>query len=263
MKDKASIFSSYPSGAVSETGQSLTGRCTSVFSECTYYLPLTENDTYNSSNTYYKLIDSKMTEYQVQITGYIYLPSITFGNPLSGYFIKKQISNGNSINGLYDKNGKILSGNCTNSSGCESYELVQYYDAEGNVNRAIQGETYYYLPTRDTNIIVMNESVNTKWSNDNKKPFTLTSVHNKVDYTNSVTWDLSSEGVTCYNDTTIENIKINSEASNSTSTPTAFAPVDGYMFANYQNLKIGRGIKQVDSYKTFNGIYGFVRLEKN
>jgi len=260
-QESVSFWSNYPDGAVNERGQSLSGRCNSWFSSCTYYMELEEGSNYNPSVTYYKLSgngnNASMNEYKVQIAGYEQLPKLEKDTILAGFYRLKTMSNGSSLNGLYSVNG-ILQKNatCNTSSGCNYYELVSYYDKDGNIEKA-DGETiYYYFPTRDTNIIVMNESLNTKWSDTENKPFTLTSVYNGNNYTNSVTWNISNQYITCYNDTVIENIKINSQSSNSSSDPSSNSTTTRNLYANYNNVKIGRGIIQNGSYKTFNHVFG-------
>lgn len=257
-RNTASFASSYPSGAVDSRGESLSGRCMSFFSTCTYYVSVDENSVYDSTLTYYKLNGNgnnrTMTEYEVSIVGYEEIPKLVADTILAGYYKKVNLNDKN-IAGYYDEQGNIqTSGICT--SNCTYYELINYYDKNGNVNKADGKTIYYYLATRDTNIIVMNGDISTKWSDNLNKPFTLTSIHNDVDYTNSTTWNVSNQYVTCYADTTIENIKINSNSSNSTSNPASNSTTTRNIYANYNNLKIGRGIIQSGNSKTFNGVFG-------
>jgi len=254
-----SAFTNYPTGAVNERGQRLNGRCNNWFSSCTYYLEV-ESSEYEPSQTYYQLSgngnSASMNEYEVQIESYETLPKLEEGTILAGYYNKKTISNGKSLKGYYSKEG-ILQENttCNNTTGCEYYELISYYDENNNINKSDGNTIYYYLPTRDTNIIVMSTSVNTKWSNNENKPFTLTSIHNDTNYTESVTWNISNQYITCYNDTTIENIKINSQSSSSNNDPSSGTSTRN-LYANYNNVKIGRGIIQNGNYKTFNHVFG-------
>src|SRR5574344_1076938 len=169
-----------------------------------------------------------MQQHTVQITGYTTLPGLATGYPTAGYFKQTTISNGSSITGYYDSAGNALSGTCNTSGGCTYYELIQYYDASGNENVAAANVSYYYLVTRDTNIIVMTANTTTSWSSHNK-PFTLTSTYNDTDYRNNVTWTVSSVYPYCYADTRIENIKISTnQYMNSTSSPSSSASATRY-----------------------------------
>ena len=246
-----SFAGSYPSGAVNSNGNSVSGRCYSFSGGCTYYIRQDAGSIYDPTLTYYRLNGNNMNEYNVSITGYHSLDKLSEGTILAGYYKKVNLTNKN-IKGYYDENGYIQSSSVCNSN-CDYYELISYYDS-GKVNKADGKTIYYYLATRDTNIIVMNGNVDTKWSSD--KPFTLTSVHNGTSYTDSVTWNVSNQYITCLEDTVIENIKINSNASNSSSNPASSSTTTRYIYANYNNLKIGRGIIQSGNNKTFNGIFG-------
>lgn len=251
-----SFGTSYPSGAVTSNGSSAGSWCSSFFSSCTYYLKVEEGAEYDSSLTYYELTGNvnnrNMSEHEVTITGYETLPYLEEETILSGYYKQVDLTNSN-IEGYYSIDG-FIQGNSICTSNCTYYELISYYDEEGNINKADGNTLYYYLATRDTNIIVMNESVNTKWSDVENKPFTLTGIHNDNNY--NTTWNVSNQYITCYADTTIENITINSQATSSSSDPTSSATSTRYIYANYNNLKIGRGISQSNSYKTFNGVFG-------
>ncbi|MBE6149095.1 MAG: S-layer family protein [Firmicutes bacterium] len=249
----ASFFNGYPTGAIDSNGQPLNGTCYN-WGGCPYYLMLDENSVYDESLTYYNLTgngnNKTMREYEVSIVGYEEIPKLSQGTILSGYYRQVDLRNSN-IEGYYSIDGTIQSSStCRNN--CTYYELINYYDNNGNVNIADGNTIYYYLPTRDTNIIVMNENLNTKWEQD--KPFTLTSTHNGIKY--DITWNVSNQYITCYADTRIENIRINSNTGNSSSNPASNSTTTKYIYANYYNLKLGRGITQTDSYKNFNGVIG-------
>lgn len=246
----------YPAGSVNANGNNLNGNCN--LANCTYYLQIQQDVVYNETLTYYQLsgtgINRRMNVYNVPIIGYEEIPRLEEGKVLAGYFKQVDLTNSN-IAGYYSQDGKLqTSSTCRNN--CTYYELVNYYDNQGNVNVA-DGETiYYYLATRDTNIIVMNENINNKWTSTENKPFTLTSVHNNTSYINNVTWTVSNQYIIAYADTRIENIKISSNASNSNGNPTNSATATRYIYGNYNNLKIGRGITQSGNYKNFNGVIG-------
>ena len=243
---------SYPAGAVNSSGSNLTGSCNTFFGSCTYYLKVEEGSTYNETLTYYKLNNNRMQEYEVPIIGYEELPRLSEDTILSGYFKQVDLT-GLNIQGYYSKDG-FIQNNAICNNDCTYYELINYYDEFGNINKADGQTIYYYLSTRDTNILVMNENINTKWSDTENKPFTLTSLHNDINY--DVTWDVSNQYIIAYADMRIENIKINSGSSNSNGNPASNTNTTRYIYGNYNNLKIGRGIKQSGTYKTFNGVIG-------
>lgn len=243
----------YPSGAVNASGNSLTGWCNSR-NGCTYYMQVTDN-VYNPDVTYYELTGNgnnrRMTQHTVTVIGTEEVPGLDAGIKLAGFYREVNVSDGT---GYYDNNGVLqTSRNCT-SGTCTYYELVQYYDASGNIEESVEDETYYYLATRDTNIIVMTSNTSSTWTSSQNKPFTLTSLHNGVKY--NVTWTVSKTAVTCYNDTAIENLTINSNQSSNGNSPTDATGTTRYLYANYNNVKVGRGIVQSSTYKNFNGIIG-------
>ena len=253
-QDSVSFFSSYPSGAVNSSGSSVSGRCYS-FSGCTYYAKIESSD-YDSSITYYELLNGSMTVHEPQIVETIEINNIADVTNLAGYYREVTLNQGDSISGYYDSLGSYqTSGTCTSTS-CIYYELLQFYNSEGDINRLVDGENYYYLVTRDTNIIVLGANQNSVWSSTNTKPFTLTGVYNDTNYNS--TWDVSGLVVNCYADTTIENITISSGQTKTTgeSVPGSSTSTSRYIFGRWNNLKLGRGIKQNGSYTNFNYVLG-------
>ena len=256
--DSIGFWQSYPSGVVDSSGNSLSGTCWR--GTCTYYIKVGANN-YNPDVTYYELTGNgnnrRMQVHTVQITGEEqteYLPENTI---LAGFYREITINRGSSIVGYYDSKGIIqTSGTCGTNGGCVYYELIQYYDSNGNVERALADTIYYYLVTRDMNIIVMNTSISNSWSDNSNKPFTLTSEYNGVSSKSSVTWNVSDTAVICNDDVVIENLTINSGQTSSTSTPSSSSSASANFYGNYNNVKIGRGIKQYGSYKTFSGVFG-------
>lgn len=240
----------YPAGAVNINGVTLSGRCGS--SSCTYYT-LNHSNTYESNYTYYEL-NGTMRQHNVQIIGY--QPSDGYiDGIIAGFYKKKTFNRNESINGYYDDQGNILSGNCT-SNTCTYYELINYSD-NGQINYTDEMQEYYYLVTRDTNIIVMEQNQSSTWSSSNNKPFTLTSIYNHTSYTNRY-WTINNIVVNCYNDTTIENIQIRSNQRPATgeSLPTTTTSTGRYIFGRWNNLKLGRGIIQNSTYANFNFVLG-------
>ena len=246
----------YPSNSYDASGNSKSGLCWS--SSCEYY-SLVGDATYDK-NTQYYVLDSNlntMVQKTVEIIDYIGLPLLPGGKNVGGYYSLITITNGESISGYYDEYGSMYSSSstCSNANGCDVYRLEQYYNSAGEVNKSDGVTRYYLLPTRDMNIIVMNETVNETWGEDQDKPFTLTSHHNGVSYTDSAKWDTSSLYVTCYNATRIENIKIDTGRTSSASNSPA-STTNRNFYGNYQNVKIGRGIVRSGSNMTFNGLLG-------
>ncbi len=249
-------YESYPSGAVNNQGTSLRNWCNNR-NGCTYYI-LSEDATYNPEITYYTLTNRNMTEYTVQIIGYEELEPLEPDTSVSGYFREKDIAYNSSYAGYYDDEGiYYLEGTCTTTDGCTYYELIQYYDEDGTIETSQEDEEYYYLVTRDTNIIVFNQNSSSTWSSYQSKPFTLTSMHNGNNYVNSATWSIARNTINVYDDTRIENIKIYSTSTKTTSEVTPGSNNQSTIYGNWHNLKLGRGITAYGTnYVNFSAIIG-------
>lgn len=190
-----------------------------------------------------------------RIVPIVYLNDFNAAYNMSGFYRQVLIANGYSIAGYYDVNGNILSGMCSSVGGCTVYELINYYDSLGQPEILDPAVDYYYLATRDTNIIVLNTNMSTTWAGT--KPFTLTSVHNGNDYT-SFTFTTSGTAVNTYNDTNIENIRINSgsTATNQRTGPSGNTNTSKVLYGNYKNLRVGRGILSTSPYLNFDSVIG-------
>lgn len=258
----------YPDGAVNNTLEPLTGTCSPSWilgqTTCTYYVRSSSSE-YDASNTYYKETTgyswngtyTYLTQYNVQIDHYAITPYLPINYKAGGFFLKRSISYNASFTNMYDASGNyISSGTCNTRAGCSYYEYVTYYDDNGNVNLSDGNTQYYYMVTRDTNIIVMQTNLSSTWGSIQNKPFTLTSIYNDIDYTGSVTWDVSDNYVYCYNDTRIENIKIDSGSGASVTNAPSSTYSYGYIYGNQKNLKIGRGLVRSGSNQSFNGVIG-------
>ncbi|MDD3453672.1 MAG: hypothetical protein PHN42_05330, partial [Bacilli bacterium] len=234
------------------------GTCTST--TCTYY-DLISGENYNSELTYYYLNSSStMTvldpaTLNLQVDQQILDPSLS--GSVSGLYRAVTLNRYDSLVGYYDDLGNLQKSGTCSSATCTYYELIQYYD---NYNQNLFNESYnyYYLVTRDINIVIMNGNISNTWSSTQNKPFTLTSVYNDTDYRSSVTWTVSSAAVRCYADTVIENIKIYSAI---TKTTGAYNPPSGSssgnLYGNWFNLKVGRGITQYSTnYTNFASVMG-------
>lgn len=228
-------------------------------STCTYYRRI-NNELYDENITYYTLQNNRMTVLNINNLNFPIIgrePIYTIDNSVAGYFEKVTLSNGASLEGYYDVNGVLQqTGRCNNN--CTYYNLIQYYDSNGNVNRYNSNKTYYYLPTRDTNIIVMTGNVTNTFATAQNKPFTLTSVYNQQDYRNNAYWNLNSVTLNIYADTNIENIKMYSgttKTTGETNPPTSTSGSNGRknLWGAYHNVRMGRGIIQYsNNYTTIN-----------
>ncbi len=222
---------------------------------CQIYYKQTSSDTfdmdakYYTYNNYYGFEEASLT---ATVVGKEENKNFTSTTNMAGYYRKVSVDYRSSISGYYNDTGVLQSGTCSTSGGCEVYELIQFYKSDGSLELFDENTDYYYLTTRDTNILVMNGNVSSTWSSSSSKPFTLTGIYNGTDY--KPTWTVSNVAIKAYGALRIENMTINSRKSNSTSAPTSSSSGSGVFYGNYQNVKIGRGIKQSGSYKTFDSI---------
>ena len=214
-------------------------------SGCLVYERITTNENFNENNDYYELRNGRMqkvTAEDLGITSTTIVSTKYNNSNMSGYYFKVSLNYGESTDNYYSNLGKRLSGTCNNYYGCEVYELIQYYDSEGVSNLFNSDNEYYYLVTRDTNIVVINNDISSSFSNNQNYPFTITGIHNGINY-NSV-WTVNSS-INCYDDVTIENVRLSyngyisdrQEVNPSTNTSTS-----GVLFIRYNNVKVGRNI---------------------
>lgn len=234
------------------TGNSYSGwsRCSSRSNEwngtgCLVYERITTNENFNPNTDYYELINRRMqlvTASDLGLTGTTVVSTKYNNSNMSGYYFKVSLSYKESTSDYYNNLGEKLSGTCNTYNGCDVYELIQYYDSEGVSNLFSLDKEYYYLVTRDTNIVVINENITGNFSNNQDYPFTISGIHNGTNY-NSV-WTVNSS-VNCYDDITIENVRLTyngyisdtQEVNPPTSTNTS-----GVLYVRYNNVKIGRNI---------------------
>ena len=227
------------------------------FGGCTYY-SIIENENYIEGNTYYYLNNNMSVldpdTLNFEIDEIISLPGYDENTIMAGYYRLVELSYGDSLLGFYDSSGNILSGTCNNYSGCNYYELIQYYNDDGSVELMNDFDDYYYFSTRDLNLIVMNSNVSNTWGSSNNKPFTLTGIYNGINY--NPTWNVSSVAVEIYNDTTIENMIISTNQRITGISNPSYSSSRRNLIANSHNLKIGRGISQSNNYSNFVSIVG-------
>ncbi len=232
----------YPSGAVNQYGQSLSNSyCEPTWSRrygyqnrtCTYYERIEEytTETVYTLSYYYGASVYNGTLPQPTSWNYSYL--INIGDSVAGYFEKVTLNNGQSQNGYYNLTGTQLSGTCSGS--CDVYSLVQ------DINQTLEDgdDKYYYLVTRDTNIMVINANVNAFNIN---KPCTITGLNNNTLYANRRITN-SSNYMYLNEDARIEYMYFYNRAARSTSIASSGLSNNTVaIIGNYHNLKIGRGI---------------------
>lgn len=223
---------------------------------CTMYEKQDANSSFDLNAKYFTYKNGSMQNANLQATivGTKENDNYKETTNMSGYYRKKDINYGESLAGYYNEQGERQSGTCRTGTVCSVYELIQYYKENGDEELFNKDETYYYLTTRDTNILVMTDNYSSSWSSDSTKPFTLTGINNGKDY--NPTWTVSSTSVIAYSDIRIENLTIVTRNGYSNSTPTYSNNTQGAFYGNYHNVKIGRNIKQSGNYINFLYIFG-------
>lgn len=234
---------SYPSGAVNDRGQNIAGNsCNNWFGSCNYYT-LTDSSNLDPNGTYYRLVNNQMTSYTPVIIGYEKNDMLAVGDAIGGFYEQVILSRGDNLASYYDESVTYYStGTCASNSGCVMYKEIPFYDDKGNLLTYDGASTYYYLATRDTNVVVL--ETNFSDSLNNSKPFTLTSVHNDVDYRSRSSYNINSAYIYASADLRIEWINLNSNRRPSTSSTNLVTGKSdsSYIYGNWHNLKIGRGL---------------------
>lgn len=255
----ASFWESY--SGYDERGNPINTTCRS-FGRCTYYERI-EGEMFDSSKTYYELKNGRM-----QLVDNDSLPIVSHeeenklyqGMNMAGFYRKKQVSRGGSLNGTYNDRGELQSGTCSTSSGCSIYEVIPYYKENGQEEMIDKQQEYYYLVTRDTNIIVLDRSMSGSWDSQDR-PFTVTSIYDGVDYRSQANWDISDTDVVCEADTRIEFVKVSSGKRTSNTDPNYsgsgwFGRTQQSLFASWNNVKVGRGLVRNGNYRNFVAVVG-------
>ena len=249
-------YSRYPSGAVSNTGASLSGTCRTS-GGCTYYIHPSSGD-YVSGTTYYKLENGRMVQTTVQVLGYEIVPdgadrSLPDGLPVGGYYRSLSLSRNASLVGYYSTAGAYYSTGTCGSTTCQVYERIPYYNSSGEVNVTRSNETYAYFVTRDSNILVYR--ANNANRINTSVPMTVTAMHNGSTSTNYI--NINNTYLRLYADMRIEHIQIRTQLNPSAGTdPTGSTGQSRYIYGYYFNLKIGRGITQYSSYVNARAVLG-------
>ena len=241
----------FPDESYDYYGNNISGNRCNTWGGCTYYYHPTSSS-YDPGITYYELVNGSMREYSRTIIGYSGNQAFSNGASSAGLFKQVTVSYSNPIEGYYDNSGNYLSGTCTNRTGCTYYEYLQYYDDNNTENVYDENDTYYYLVTRDTNIVVLRGDISSSISNS--KPFTLTSINNGNDYRNRATYSIRGAYISAGADLRIENITLTSERNYDNTDPTGISNQSSYIYGNWHNLKIGKGIRQSSNYITAYGV---------
>ena len=233
----------YPGGAVDEYGDSLenstcdprgSSRVGYTAVTCYYYIRVRNN--INQNNQYYYLNNGRMSEYTFpEIIDYTYENIVDYGNNLAGYYKKKTITFNYSKAGYYNIYGEYQDSGVCDKLTCDYYELIQYSD-----NTLLQetdpNDLYYYLVTRDTNIAILKNNI-TGFSND--KPLTITGIDNDTNNSNRQI-QLNNGSIYSNSDLRIEHLTLYTTYQGDESGPSY--TTNNYIYGNFHNLKIGRGI---------------------
>ena len=236
-------------------------RCYS--STCYYYTEI-NGEYYTEGNTYYAWGGSSFYQvYEDDLDFDCHTEYFLENKNMAGFYVNRTFSRGASYTGYYNLSGDMVSGTC-NSSSCTYYEFLQSYDENGDPYEVEEGKSYYFLATRDTNIAYLAGNVSGTWGSSYTKPFTFTGLLNGQ--RSSYTWNVNNTNVNIYNDTTIENMVINSQKSFSNADPSLSSTSSGGWYgtttyysnviANYHNLKIGRGLRRSGTYVNFDSFVG-------
>lgn len=187
----------------------------------------------------------------------------------SDYYIKQTTCSSGTATYYYLADGSLKTISLTNSQCNNLITIVNgipiypghsaagLYDSSGTLIQGTSGATvtkgtqYYYMATRDTNIALITGTI-TNHIGEGSKPATYTSIHNGVNYNGTIGLyygNVHYNFVNATADTRIEHVNISSNGAGledknppSTSSATGGAAVNHYIFGNYYNLKIGRGI---------------------
>lgn len=238
----------YPTGSRDANGNTLSGWCTN-WGGCDYYEQI-NGETYRDGITYYEwtgsswvvvdinTFDPPIIDYEVS---YTYTDLLSNTDNMSTFFEQVTISRGNSYAGYFNASGELQeSGTCNTNGGCTYYKLIQYYDENGNQNTYQSSKSYYYLVTRDTNIIVLTTDLTGSWASNQTKPLTFTGSYGGIKY--DVRWTVSGTYVNANDDLVIENMEIYANRTAAETNPTGSNNQSRYLYGNWNNVKIGRGI---------------------
>ncbi|MBR7042174.1 MAG: hypothetical protein IKI04_01600, partial [Bacilli bacterium] len=222
---------------------------------CTYYRKLSgeyldENLTYYYYQNGFRTLNISTLNREVDRTVYIngYFENMI----MAGYYTPVRKTNGQSIEGLYNNTGVMQHGNC--SGTCNLYQLIQYRDSNNAISYIDGFTDYYYLVTRDTNIIVLGANLSRTWSTSNTKPFTFTALNNGSN--SGATWTVSNIYPRAGADLRIEHMTISSGQSRRSANPPSGTNTTRTLYGMGNNVKIGRHIEQSGTNTNFSTIVG-------
>lgn len=224
---------------------------------CTVYERI-ENENFNPNNTYYYFSNGYMRRLD---NSTITIPIIGYNkNPLknrsyASWYRKIKINYYQSKQGYYDNQGNKESGVCTSYNGCDVYKLLQYKNENGEVEKYLDNDQIYYLVTRDTNIIFLDNNVSIGGGGSStilttKKPLTITGINNGIDNSNNQLKidSYTNSNIQAEEDLRIENLTLRAYYSNGGG---SYSPGSesfrSSIVGNFNNLKIGRNIKTTGS----------------
>ncbi len=238
----------FPSGAYNSNGNDVGGtrcRTNGWATTCTYYIAATQYNsgtTYYSWNNYYGFQTTNLSQYEVEVN------ALNAGDVTGGLYKKVHINNNASYSNLYNSSLDLVSGTCRTSGGCDLYEYQTYKDGNGNVRVADGTTIYYYMVTRDTNILVADDYITSDI--ETTKPMTITSLNNGTNHNSRIyLYGSYNNYVSAGDDLRIEHITLYTTSNPSTGdTITSSSTSDGYIYGNYNNLKLGRGLTSNGNY---------------
>lgn len=240
-------------GYYNDSGVAYTSGSCNSNNGCTVYDRI-EDEQFNQNSTYYYLQNNRMTLFDNESLAYQALKNDYENKNMASYFREIVINYQASYTGYYSNYGILMNGTCNTYAGCTYYELIQYYDENSNPNFANTTDKYYYLTTRDTNIIYLRVNNLARTWSSTSKPFTFTAVYNGN--LGNYTWDVSNLAVNCYSDVVIENMTIYGVNRTNNYTPPYSSNSNGSLIANFHNIKLGRGLTRSGTRLNFAAIIG-------
>lgn len=224
------------------------------------YQSWTGQQYYSASKATYSIIPAG-TEYEECV--YSDELDIASGSNLAGFFYKEDYSSAADAYLYYNSKGESCSEvSCRRG---DMYRLIQYDDirATNYETDAYPGSNYYYLVTRDMNILLVHEQ-NSPFSDyiSNNKPLTLTASYDGSSINNNF-YVKAGTKVSMGNDFVLENIYIYGTTHTLVTdgdwygnTPTI--DTSGSFNANSNNVKIGRNVFNTIGtyYDVFNNVIG-------
>ena len=225
----------------------------------TYYTREVESSWFTTTITFNEATEEDFTQ---TITGYntIYSPNYSNGANMAGYFVYENVPRYDSVEGYYTSAGIAQHNTCTTNNGCNLYRLIQYNDSDSTFDNS---KTYYYFVTRDTNLIIFDQSMTNAWGTGSTRKATITGIYDGERVSSGHTWTLTANTryIKAYNDLGIEYIRLYQNTNYAVPTGNNQSPGNSssgnyYIYGNYQNFKMGRGMTQYNNYLTASSLIG-------